>query len=82
MENFLIQTYSRTWCDYLTPCLIQPEIMVGEYECQEKCPFFISIEEYEGKKFDACDYSRYSYVWNGSVKCKIKQMQDENKIDS
>lgn len=68
----MVQAYKRTWCDYLTPCKIRPEIMVGEYECQEECPFFVSVKEEEGKKFDPCDYARYSYVWNGEVKCKAE----------
>ena len=65
----MVQKYKRTWCDYLTPCKIKPNIMVGEYECQEECPHFKSVEENNGKKFEPCDYSRYSYVWEGIVIC-------------
>lgn len=65
----MVQKYKRTWCDYLTPCKIKPNIMVGEYECQKECPYFKFVEENNGKKFEPCDYSRYSYIWEGVVKC-------------
>ena len=65
----MVQQYKRTWCDYLTPCKIKPDIMVGSYECQEECQCFKSYKEDNSKKFDPCDYSRYSYVWNGEVEC-------------
>lgn len=67
----LKQTYQRTWCDYLTPCKIRPEIMVGEYEC-EQCEYFKSRKEKAAPKFDVCDYSRYSYIHHGEVECNIK----------
>ena len=54
----MIQIYKRTWCEYLTPCKIRPEIMIGEYYCQEKCPFFKSIKEEK---------------WKGQVECYDKK---------
>lgn len=69
----MIQKYERTWCDYLTPCKIKPEIMVGEYECQEECPFFKSWKEEPSPKFDIGDYSRYSYVYKGQVECNCNK---------
>lgn len=67
------QPYQRTWCDYLTPCKVNPDIMVGEYDC-EQCKHFQSRKEEKGKEFDPCDYSRYSYVWNGEVECNADEI--------
>lgn len=69
------QKYERTWCDYLTPCKIKPHVMVGEYECCEKCPYFKSIKENPSKKFDPCDYARYSYVHTGEVECTCDESE-------
>ena len=62
--------YKRTWCDYLTKCNHFVDEEVGSYECCCCCPFHVGCEENEGKKFDPCDYSRYSEVITGIVKCK------------
>ena len=67
----MIQIYKRTWCDYLTPCKINPEILVGEYECSQ-CKHHKSMKENPGKKFDPCDYARYSYIWEGEVECNAE----------
>lgn len=68
------QSYERTWCDYLTPCKLKPEIMVGEYEC-EQCPHFNSRKEEPAPKFNACDYSRYSHIYHGEVECNLKTQE-------
>lgn len=65
------QSYKRTWCDYLTPCQIKPDIMVGEYECQEQCPYFKSSKEDSAPAFKIGDYSRYFHIYNGEVECEF-----------
>lgn len=60
--------YKRTWCDYLTPCPHQQNVEVGSFECS-KCTCHISLHE-NTKKFDPCDYARYSYITTGYVTCK------------
>ena len=67
----MIQRYKRTWCDYLIPCKINPNIMVGEYECSQ-CKFHKSMKENSGKKFEPGDYARYFYVYEGKVECNIE----------
>ena len=62
--------YKRTWCDYLTPCKHFKNINVGEYECCEECKFNDGWEEDPSPKFKVGDYSRYSYIHTGRVKCK------------
>lgn len=79
-RNIIKQEYQRTWCDYLTPCSVNPNIMVGEYECQEECPFFKSVQE-EKKEFKPCDYSRYSHIYHGEVTCNIES-KHENKASN
>lgn len=69
----MIQKYKRTWCDYLTPCKIKPDIMVGSYECQEECPYFKSAKEKEGRTFKPGDTARYLYVWSGEVECSATE---------
>lgn len=66
----MTQSYARTWCDYLTGCQFNPGVMIGGYEC-EQCQHFISRKEAPAKKFDSCDYSKYSYIFKGIVECNI-----------
>ena len=62
--------YKRTWCDYLTPCPFFEGKEVGAYECCEECEFNDGWEEEKAPEFKVCDYSRYSYIHKGCVKCK------------
>lgn len=71
------QQYQRTWCDFLTPCKVRPEIMVGEYECQEECPHFKSLKEEEAPNFKPCDFARYSHIYHGEVECNIDEIKEQ-----
>lgn len=62
--------YTRTWCDYLTKCPHFPDIEVGSYECCNCCMFHVEAKE-DNKKFEPCDYSRYSALINGYIKCRL-----------
>lgn len=76
--------FERTWCDYITPCPFKRKdksgkpIMVGEYECQNECPFCYGKANpiYSVKSQDSSiGYGKYFEISGSSVKCIADKMR-------
>lgn len=77
MENV---KYERTWCDYLTPCPYNKEVMVGSYECAEECEFCGAVTEAPFKpRKTKCDYGRYFEKTTGVVECCRPSINDKQE---
>lgn len=60
--------FEFTWCDYLTPCPYQKNVMIGEYDCYE-CEYHMGIKQKNIECDSSIDYSRYAKVSTGVVFC-------------
>lgn len=77
--------YSRTWCDYITPCPYHNEVwspeykcevMMGDYECSQ-CKHNAGLEE---EKYNwsslahSFDGSNYTHITNNNIcKCNYEK---------
>ena len=60
--------FDYNWCEYLTPCSVHPDIMIGDYEC-EQCKYFKASNYEPIQRKQPGDYSKYFDIYHGCVDC-------------
>ena len=63
--------YKFNWCEFLTPCPIKNDTMIGDYDCIECCPHFVNFEIVKSiESVDGSTYAPYFEYGTGILKCK------------